>query len=107
MTGVQTCALPIYLLIQGLSDVAAAGATDELRNGQITRLFGMNVLESSLLGTDVSAVGYHGDTVAFVNQIQQVNTLPSQTSFKQIVRGLNVYGAKVIKSEAVIKYVSA
>ena len=95
------------LLIQGLSDVAAAGATDELRNGQITRLFGMNVLESALLGSDVSAVGYHGDTVAFVNQIQSLESLRNQTKFSDIVRGLNVYGAKVIKSAAVIKYVSA
>jgi hypothetical protein len=95
------------LLIQGLSDVSAAGQTDELRNGQITRLFGMNVLESALLGTDVSAVGYHGDTVAFVNQIQSLESLRNQTKFSDIVRGLNVYGAKVVKSEAVIKYVSA
>jgi hypothetical protein len=95
------------LLIQGLSDVSAAGQTDELRNGQITRLFGMNVLESALLGTNVSAVGYHGDTVAFVNQIQSLESLRNQTKFSDIVRGLNVYGAKVVKSEAVIKYVSA
>lgn len=95
------------LLIQGLSDVAAAGATDELRNGQITRLYGLNVLESPLLGSDVSAIGYHADTVAFVNQIQSLEALRNQTKFSDIVRGLNVYGAKVIKSEAVIKYVSA
>jgi len=95
------------LLIQGLSDVSAAGTNDELRNGQITRLFGMNILESALLGTDVSAVGYHGDTVAFVNQIQSLEALRNQTKFSDIVRGLNVYGAKVIKSAAVIKYVSA
>lgn len=95
------------LLIQGLSDVSAAGTAEELRNGQITRLFGMNVLESALLGTDVSAVGYHANTVAFVNQIQSLESLRNQTKFSDIVRGLNVYGAKVIKSEAVIKYVSA
>jgi hypothetical protein len=95
------------LLIQGLTDVSSAGSSEELRNGMITRLFGMTILESPLLGTDVSAVGYHGDTVAFVNQIQSLEALRSQTKFSDIVRGLNVYGAKVIKSEAVIKYVSA
>ena len=95
------------LLIQGLTDVSSAGSSEELRNGMITRLFGMTILESPLLGTDVSAVGYHGDTVAFVNQIQSLEALRSQTKFSDIVRGLNVYGAKVIKSAAVIKYVSA
>jgi len=95
------------LLIQGLTDVSAAGSSEELRNGMITRLFGMTILESALLGTDVSAVGYHADTVAYVSQVQSLEALRSQTSFKDIIRGLNVYGAKVIKSEAVIKYVSA
>jgi|TARA_R110000796_G_scaffold130721_3_gene246396 hypothetical protein len=95
------------LLLQGLSDVAAAGASNELRNGQITSLYGMQVLESPLLGSDVSAVGYHGDTVAFVNQIQSLEALRSQTSFSDIVRGLSVYGASVIKAAGVVKYVSA
>ena len=95
------------LLLSGLSDVSIAGGGEELRNGVIMRLFGFEVIESALLGTDVSAVGYHADMVGFVSQIQKVESLRNPTKFADIVRGLNVYGAKVLKSDAVYSYVSA
>jgi len=96
------------LLLQDLSDVAAAGSTSELRDGVIMRLYGMDVIESPLTGqADPAALGYHQNMVAFVNQIDKVESLRNQTKFADIVRGLNVYGAKVVKTEAVVKYVSA
>ena len=96
------------LLLQGLSDVSAAGSSDELRNGVIARLYGMEVLESPLVaGATATAIGYHQDMVAFVNQIGSLESLRNPTKFSDIVRGLNVYGAKVIKAAAVVKYVSA
>jgi hypothetical protein len=88
------------LLISGLSDAAAAGGDNELRNGQVIRLYGMTVVETPLL-SGVSAVGYHGATVAFVQQIDTVEALRSETSFSDIVRGLSVYGTKVVRPEAV------
>ena len=96
------------LLLQGLSDVSAAGSSDELRNGVIARLFGMDVIESPLVaGSTPTAIGYHQDMVAFVNQIGSLESLRNPTKFSDIVRGLNVYGAKVVKAAAVVKYVSA
>jgi hypothetical protein len=100
------------LLIDGLSDAAVAGGTEELRNGQILRLYGFNIVESALLtvGGDApsrpSAIGYHSSMVAYANQINSLEALRNPTKFADIVRGLNVYGAKVIKSEAVVRYVS-
>lgn len=96
------------LLLQDLSDVGVAGGSNELRDGVILRLYGMDVIESPLIAGDVpAAIGYHQDMVAFVNQIENMESLRNPTKFADIVRGLNVYGAKVIKSEAVIKYISA
>jgi hypothetical protein len=96
------------LLLEGLSDVSAAGSSDELRNGAIARLYGMDVLESPLVaGSTATAIGYHQDMVAFVNQIDSLESLRNPTKFSDIVRGLNVYGCKVIKATAVVKYVSA
>ena len=96
------------LLIQGLDDASVAGTDSELRNGVIGRLYGFTVVESPLLeaGTP-AAVGYHQSMVAFVNQVQKLESLRNPTKFSDIVRGLNVYAGKVIKSEAVVKYVSA
>jgi hypothetical protein len=96
------------LLIQGLDDVSVAGTDSELRNGVIGRLYGFTVVESPLLSTTgtPAAVGYHEAMVAFVNQIQSLESLRNPTKFADIVRGLNVYGGKVLKNEACVKYVS-
>jgi hypothetical protein len=96
------------LLIDGLSDAAVAGGTEELRNGQILRLYGFNILESALLESETpAAVGYHSGMVAFANQINSLEALRNPTKFADIVRGLNVYGAKVIKQAAVVSYYGA
>lgn len=96
------------LLLQDLSDVSVAGSSTELRDGAILRLYGMDVIESPLVDIDrPAALGYHQDMVAFVNQIDSLESLRNPTKFSDIVRGLNVYGAKVVKSEAVVRYVSA
>jgi hypothetical protein len=99
------------LLLQDLSDVSVAGSSTELRDGQILRLYGMDVIETPLItlsgAARPAAIGYHQDMVAFVNQIDSLESLRNPTKFADIVRGLNVYGAKVIKSEAVVRYVSA
>jgi hypothetical protein len=95
------------LLIDGLSDAAVAGGTEELRNGQILRLYGFTIVETPLIDAAVpAAVGYHSAMVAYANQINSLEALRNPTKFADIVRGLNVYGAKVIKSEAVVKFVA-
>jgi hypothetical protein len=96
------------LLIQALDDSSIAGTDDTLRNGVIGRLYGFTVIESPLLsvaGTP-AAMGYHQDMVAYANQIQSLEALRHQTKFADIVRGLNVFGGKVVKSAAVVQYVS-
>jgi len=96
-------------LIQGLDDVSVAGQDSELRNGVIGRLYGFTVLESPLLdysGNTNGAMAYHKDMVAFVAQVERVESLRNQTKFADIVRGLLVYGAKTIKSDAVYRYYS-
>lgn len=96
-------------LIDGLSDVATAGGSDELRNGQIARAWGFTILESPHF-TEVAkpiAVGYHPSSAAYVSQIQKTEAVRAQNKFADIVRGLNVYGGKVIRREAAVSYVSA
>lgn len=99
------------LLIQGLDDVSVAGVDSELRNGVIGRLYGFTVLETPLLqpGGEARpvALGYHEAMAAFVSQVQSLESLRNPSKFADIVRGLNVYGGKVLKTEAVVRYVSA
>lgn len=42
------------------------------------------------------------DAISFASQITNVETLRAQSTFGNIVRGLNVYGYKVIKPEALV-----
>lgn len=97
------------LLISGLSDVATAGGSDELRAGYVARLYGMTVLETPAFAeaTKPVAVGYHANAAAFVSQIDKVESLRNPSKFSDIVRGLNVYGSKVTLPAGVVKYVSA
>jgi hypothetical protein len=95
-------------LVDGLSESALSSAENELRNGQIARIWGFNVLESPLLGdqSKPTCVGYHTASAAFVGQITQTEALRHQTKFADIVRGLNVYGAKVTRQVAIGSFVS-
>lgn len=97
------------LLVGGLSDVALAGGSNELRNGQVARLFGMDIIETPAFAeaTKPVAVGYHESAAAFVSQIDKVESMRNPNKFADIVRGLNVYGAKVTRPTGVVKYVSA
>lgn len=97
------------LLVGGLSDVALAGGSNELRNGQVARLFGMDIIETPAFAeaTKPVAVGYHESAAAFVSQIDKVESMRNPNKFADIVRGLNVYGAKVTRATGVVKYVSA
>lgn len=97
------------LLVAGLSDVATAGSDNELRNGLIGRIYGLDVLETPLFAeaTKPVAVGFHQSSVAFVSQIEETESLRAQASFSDIVRGLHVYGTKVVRSAGVVKYLGA
>lgn len=99
----------VSYLIDGLSDNSIAGGSEELRNGVVARIWGMTVLESPLLGANDGKprfIAYHGDTVGFVSQIQSLEAVRATDRFADIVRGLNVYGAKVIRQQAVASFVS-
>ena len=79
-----------------------------LRNGLIGEIDGMkvyvsnNVLNSaspSLTNPAKCLVG-HSSALAFASQFQKPEMLPNPRTFGTLVRGLNVYGFKTVKPEA-------
>jgi N4-gp56 family major capsid protein len=96
--------------------------TSPLRNGKIgmidrfTLYVSNNVNKLTDLGSDAAAGGTGGaadknawhflagtrDAISFASQITNVETLRAQSTFGNIVRGLNVYGFKVVKPEALV-----
>lgn len=97
------------LIVAALGSNANGLGEGELRNGVVARIYGMTVLETPMFAeaTKPYAVGYHSATVAFVSQIAETESLRDPASFSDIVRGLNVFGAKVVRSAGVVKYLGA
>jgi N4-gp56 family major capsid protein len=93
-----------------------------LRNGKIgmidrfTVYISNNLTRVTDLGSDSAAGGTGGaadayawnimggtrDAISFASQMTNVETLRAQSTFGNIVRGLNVYGFKVTKPEALV-----
>ena len=103
------------------SDLKAAYLTGDsvspLRNGKLGQVDRFMVYTSNLLPSQSSITGEGADTsvkaysffagtrdaVSFASQITKVETLRAQSTFGNIMRGLNVYGYKVTKPEAMVE----
>lgn len=102
-----------------LKDASITGDTQTpLRNGRLGMIDRFTVYVSNLLPTDSSSVAGEGsdssvtgtaiyagtkDAITFASQISNVETLRSTATFGNIVRGLNVFGFKVVKPEALVE----
>ena len=103
------------------SDLKDASITGDsmtpLRNGRLGMIDRFTLYVSNLLPSQTSITGegqdssvkafscFAGtrDAITFASQITRMETLRSQTTFGNLVRGLNVYGYKVIKPEALVE----
>jgi hypothetical protein len=104
-----------------LSDqsVMADGGSSQIRNGMVTDrpLFGFNMYQSNAIavsGGSVAANSFgsaganehvflygHMSGVATVNHIAKTELIRDPDSFADVVRGLHVFGRKILRSEAV------
>ena len=80
-----------------------------LRNGKIGMVDRFTLyVSNNLTGvTDGSDTAYHvlagtRDAISFASQMSNVETIRSESTFGNIIRGLNVYGYKVTKPEALV-----
>lgn len=85
--------------------VDASGSEQGLRNGLVGRAAGFDVLESNVTpvpsgDTQVIQAGYPG-ALTFVDQILETEALRLESTIADAVRGLHVYGAKLIRPEGI------
>lgn len=87
-------------------------ATSPLRNGKIGEINNTHLYVSNNLtkvGTGAAAVWHclagTNDAITFASQLTNVESLRSTTTFGNIMRGLNVYGFKTVKGEALVDLV--
>lgn len=101
------------LLVQSsaFTNASASGSTEALLNGQVGRCYGFNILVSNncalVTGDDyrVSA-GYPG-AVTYAEQINKVEAYRPESAFSDALKGLHLYGAKVVRPEAIANVVAS
>ena len=78
----------------------ASGTTEGLRNGQVGRAAGFDVIEANTVpeedGTFTLLAG-HSIATTYAEQILQTEALRLEHQFGDGIRGLHVYGAKVTR----------
>lgn len=82
----------------------ASGTTEGLRNGVIGRAAGFTVLEGTTVpetsGGAFEIVAGHAIATTYAEQIVKTEAIRLERRFEDGLRGLHVYGAKVIRPEA-------
>lgn len=87
-----------------LKDASLTGdSTTPLRNGRLGMIDRFTLYVSHNLyksGTTFGAVAGHKMGLTFASQMTQMETIRAESTFGTIIRGLQVYGYKVVKGEA-------
>lgn len=101
-----------YALILGdarFIDASQYGSTAPIMNGEVGKVVGFSVVVSNTIpagtagtGPEVSnfVVAGHSMAVTFADQINKIEAYRPQDSFSDALKGLHMYGAKVVRPEA-------
>jgi len=88
-----------------LKDASLAGdQTSILRNGRLGMIDRFMIYRSNLLdvsGANTNIIAGHKSGLTFASQMLNSETLRAESTFGTLVRGLQVYGYKVIKPESI------
>ena len=93
-----------YIKKSDLKDASLSGdGTSVLRNGRLGMIDRFTIYTSHNLyknGNEFNLIAGHKMGLTFASQMTNMETLRSTTTFGDIIRGLQVYGYKVTKGEA-------
>mgnify|MGYP002651333438 CR=1 FL=1 len=92
-----------------MTNADQSGTTDGLRNaslGRILRLDGYGS-ENLPVTSKPQVTAFHRSALAYVSQIQKTEGMRGQNKFADRLRGLHVYGAKVVRPKAIVSYTAA
>lgn len=95
-----------HILTGKLIDASVTGdGTSIYRNGRMGILANATIYHSNLLsktGNNFRILAGHKMAIAFAQQFVKTEKLRSQDTFADLVRGLSVWGVKVVKPEALV-----
>lgn len=88
-----------------------AGTTEGLRNGVVGRAAGFDVMESNnaphVSGDDDAVIAGYPGAISFAEQIAKVEPYRPQDSFGDALKGLHLYGAKLIRPSGIATLVAS
>lgn len=91
--------------------VDASGTSDGLRNGTVGRALGFDVMMSNnvvnVTGDDWAVMAGVPSAIAYAEQINSVETYRPESSFSDAVKGLHLYGAKVMRPDALATVIAS
>ena len=91
--------------------VDASGTSQGLRNGIVGMALGFDVLKSNnapfVTGDDYAVIAGHPSAISYAEQIVKVETYRPQDSFSDAIKGLHVYGAKLVRPDAIATVVAS
>ena len=86
-------------------DASKAGTTEGLRNGQVGMAAGFTVLQShnvpNTSGAKYKIIAGHPIAISYAEQINKVEAYRPEKRFADAVKGLHLYGAKLVRPEAI------
>lgn len=91
-----------------LTSFQGVGDSTAIREGTVGRLIGMQVVTDPYMpDSKPAAIGLVADAFVYASQIDKTESLRADNKFADRVRGLHVYGGKVVRPDAVQVYVGA
>jgi len=82
-------------------DASKSGSADALRNGQVGRAAGFDVLQShnvpNTAGSKYKIIAGHPMAISYAEQINKVEAYRPEKRFADAVKGLHLYGAKLVR----------
>lgn len=89
--------------------VDTSGTTEGLRQGTIGGILGFTGYNSeNLPETDKpQIVAFHRSAIAFASQLDKTEAMRGQNKFADRLRGLHVYGSKIVRPSAIVSYTAA
>ncbi|MFG3710134.1 P22 coat protein - protein 5 domain protein [Micromonospora sp. NPDC047730] len=103
-----------YALILGddrFIDASKYGSTEPIRNGEVGRVLNFTVMRSNTIPAGTSAtspavsnfvIAGHEMATTFAEQIAKTEAYRPQDSFSDAIKGLHLYGGKVVRPEALV-----
>jgi N4-gp56 family major capsid protein len=92
-------------------DASAYGSTQPILNGEVGQALGFRVLKSNncvnVTGDDWAVMAGHPSAIAFAEQINKVEAYRPEDSFSDALKGLHLYGGKVMRPEALATVVAS